>query len=114
MQSLTTDQLKQMMDSGEDFELINVLSAESHQKAHIPGSVNIPAQEINFEERVEQQAGGKDKKVVVYCASQDCDASPKAGHKLEKAGFENVYDYEGGVKSWQKEGNEIEGSLADQ
>ena len=112
MQTISRDQLKQWKDQGEDFELINVLGEDSFRTAHIPGSDNIPLGAENFEQEVEQKAGGKDKPIVVYCANHECTASPSAAKKLEEAGFSRVYDYEGGVKDWQAGGNEIQGSMA--
>ena len=106
MQPITRDELKRMNETQhEDFVLINVLPKEEFRKAHIRTSVNIPANNEQFVEHVEEVAGGKDRKVVVYCASFDCDASPHAAEKLEKAGFKHVYDYTGGTKDWfeQKE-----------
>ena len=53
-------------------------------------------------QRVEEQAGGKDKPVVVYCASQQCNSSEKAAENLENAGFTAVTDFAGGFKAWQE------------
>ncbi|MCG5516796.1 MULTISPECIES: rhodanese-like domain-containing protein [unclassified Ectothiorhodospira] len=44
-------------------------------------------------------AGGKDRKIVVYCANFDCDASRKAAAKLDNTGFTDVLDYEGGTRT---------------
>jgi rhodanese-related sulfurtransferase len=84
----------------EDFVLINVLPREAFREAHIRTSINIPHEEPGFADDVEKVAGGKDRKVVVYCANEDCDASPTAARKLDKAGFDHVYDYEGGTRDW--------------
>ena len=112
MQTLTTDQLKQMREANEDFELINVLPAEMYRKQHIAGSDNIPVDEDDFVQGVEQKAGGKNRKVVVYCANTECDASPTAAKKLEDAGFTNVLDYEGGTAAWKEANLPIEGEGA--
>lgn len=101
MQSITRDDLKRMNEQQhEDFVLINVLPRDAFQKRHIRTSINVPGGDDDFVETVERVAGGKDRKIVVYCASFDCDASPKAGRKLEEAGFTQVYDYEGGTEDW--------------
>ena len=101
MQPITRDELKRMNETQhEDFVLINVLPQEEFRKEHIRTSVNIPANNEQFVEHVEEAVGDKDRKVVVYCASFDCDASPRAAKKLEEAGFKQVYDYEGGTKDW--------------
>lgn len=111
MKTLTREQLKEMLDKQEDFELINVLSEESFQKAHIPGSYNIPVADEDFVQKVEQEAGDKDKKIVVYCASFECNASPNAANKLEQASFTHVFDYEGGMKDWQEGGYTVESNV---
>ena len=101
MKPITRDELKRMNETRhEDFVLINVLPRDAFEKKHIRTSINIPVESNDFEKRVEAVAGGKDRKIVVYCANFDCDASPKAARKLEAAGFSQVYDYEGGTEDW--------------
>lgn len=101
MKTLTRDELKRMNEQDhEDFVLINVLAPEHFRKQHIRTSVNAPVEREDFTDLVETIAGDKDRKVVVYCANFDCDASPKAAKNLEDAGFKRVYDYEGGTEDW--------------
>jgi rhodanese-related sulfurtransferase len=101
MQPISRETLEKMNEEKkEDFVLINVLSPEAFRKAHIRTSINVPHEDDDFETEVEKVAGGKDRKIVVYCASKDCDASPRAARKLDEAGFERVYDYEGGTRDW--------------
>ena len=104
VKSLKKEKLREMIDKGEDFVLVNVLSEESFWKKHIPGSINIPVHEDGFKEKAKDLLPGKDEKIVVYCASFDCSASPKAAKKLEELGYTNVYDYEGGIKEWESAG----------
>ena len=82
--------------------ILNVLSADAFQKAHIPGSVNMPHDNPHFAEEVKNAIGSKDVPVIVYCASYSCDASMKAARKLDNEGFSNVMCYEGGTKEWQE------------
>lgn len=101
MQTLSKTELKRMNDQEhEDFVLINVLPPENFRKQHIRTSVNVPVKRDDFTDLVELLCAGKDRKVVVYCANFDCDASPNAARKLEDAGFKRVYDYEGGTEDW--------------
>lgn len=101
MKPISRDDLKTMNETEhDDFVLINVLPREKFNKQHIRTSVNIPVDDDDFVETVEKLVGKKDRKIVVYCASFDCDASPEAAKKLEDAGFTQVYDYEGGTKDW--------------
>ena len=101
MQPISRETLEKMnAQQKEDFVLINVLPREDFREAHIRTSINIPHEDEAFAADVEKVAGGKDRKVVLYCASKDCDASPTAAKKLDNAGFEKVYDYEGGTRDW--------------
>lgn len=101
MEQISYEQLKTMNEEQHrDFVLINVLSPEQFNQQHIRTSVNIPLGDDNFVEKVNEVAGSKDREVVVYCASFDCDASEKAAEKLESEGFSRVYDYAGGTRDW--------------
>lgn len=101
MKPISRDELKTMNETEhEDFVLINVLKPEAFNEQHIRTSINIPVGDDDFTQKVEQVVGSKNRKIVVYCASFDCPASPEAAKKLEDAGFSQVYDYEGGTKDW--------------
>jgi rhodanese-related sulfurtransferase len=102
MKTIEANELKTLLDGNEDVLLVNTLNAESFEKTRIPSAVNIPLEDEDFLARVEEQAGGKDKPVVVYCASQQCNSSDKAAEKLENAGFTAVTDFAGGFKAWQE------------
>jgi rhodanese-related sulfurtransferase len=109
MQTISTEELKRMKQDDESFQLINVLSRDHFQEDHIPGSENVPLSTPDFVDDVERTIGGKDKTVVVYCASAECDASSKAARRLEEAGFQHVLCYEGGTKAW----NESQAQMAE-
>lgn len=101
MRAITSGELDRMNHVDDnDFVLINVLPREQFIDKHIRTSVNIPLEDPNFVQKVEEVAGSKDREVVVYCASLECNASPKAAQKLEAAGFTHVYDLEGGTRDW--------------
>ncbi len=115
-QSINRQQLERMMadervdngDSKEGVALVNVLGGDMFEMKHIPHSINIPVDEIDrFEKRFD-----KDKDIVVYCASKDCDASPRAAEALSERGFSNVYDYEGGVADWEQARQPLAGRMA--
>jgi rhodanese-related sulfurtransferase len=100
MPAISTPDLKSLMERNEDFLLVNTLPKEYFGKTKLPGAVNIPQEQKNFVQQVEKRAGGKDKKIVVYCANLDCDSSTEAAKKLDQAAFTNVFDYRGGAKAW--------------
>lgn len=107
MKTITTDELKAQK---ENVTLVNTLASDEFAKTTIPGAVNVPLDSSDFTARVAQQAGGKDKPVVVYCASQQCNSSEKAATKLEAAGFTNVSRYTGGSAAWQSEAGSVPAS----
>lgn len=110
--TITTQDLKEKLDRGEDLLLIDVLPADSYRQNHLPGAINISVGEDDLVEQVEEKAGGdKDQEIVVYCNSPECLASPGAAQKLTKAGFNNVLAYEGGILEWQQAGLELEGEV---
>jgi len=91
-----------MKQENKNLKVINVLEEKYFKKEHLPESINIPEGSETFLEAVEKELGSKTDPVVVYCASLECDASPKAARKLEDAGYTQVYDFEGGVKEWKE------------
>jgi len=101
MKAIEHDELKKKLNSDDDFVLIDVLGEESYEDSHLPGAINIPLSRIGREAK---NRFDEDEEIVVYCGSYECDASPQAAEKLEKLGFEKVYDYEGGKKEWREQG----------
>lgn len=104
--TITTGELEHKIENKEDFVLVDVLGEDHFNEEHLPNAINIPLNQIG--ERALQELD-EDDDIVVYCASTECQASPKAAEKLEKLGFQNVTDYEPGVKGWKEAGNEVEG-----
>lgn len=111
MRTISRDELRQRLDESQNFTLVNVLSEESFEDEHIPGSHNIPYDDDNteFAGKVEALAGSKDEFIVTYCASVDCPASANAAKALEEEGFTDVRAYEGGMKEWKEASYPVEG-----
>ena len=105
MDTISTEELVELKNSGENFVLVDVLEKDHFNVGHIPGAVNIPLDQIATKALEKYD---KDKHLVLYCASKSCEASPKAAKKLQKLGFENITDYEVGLKGWKEAGNELE------
>lgn len=108
MQAITTAEFKEMTQKAHDLAVVNVLPQEDFEGGHIPGSKNIPVGSAEFEKQVERLAGGHDQPVVVYCASEECTASPKAAKRLDEAGFKKVFDFEAGMRGWKAAGLPVE------
>lgn len=110
MKVIDTDTLQQLMREQRDIPIINVLDEDQFRSRHIKGSINIPLAADDFADRVRSTAKSTHDPVVVYCANPACDASTKAARILEEAGFEKVYDFEGGTQAWQDEALPVESS----
>ncbi len=64
VEDLSAQRLKQLLDSGKPIFLLNPLSEIEFNEAHIPGSSNIPAEEILTTKKLPQS---KDALIVTYC-----------------------------------------------
>lgn len=111
MKTLTRDQLKDMLDIKYDMLLVNVLSYDQYEKAHIPYSVNVPLNSGEFIERVDELAGRRDKRIVTYCSNVKCTASTDAAKRLAEAGFSDVCVYQGGIEDWIRAKYRVEGRM---
>lgn len=103
METIDREQLKRMRDEDGDLTVVDVLGADSYEEAHLPGAINVPVGK-GFEEKIETAVPDKTKPVVVYCANEECQASPKAARVMDRLGYEKVYDYEAGKEDWQRAG----------
>ncbi|MCU0430678.1 MAG: rhodanese-like domain-containing protein [Cytophagaceae bacterium] len=97
MKSITVSELKDMMDQGEEFQLIDVRELSEYETGNL-GGLHIPLQTVP--KNVEQIS--KEKKVVVHCRSGK--RSANAISFLENNfGYTNLYNLEGGIMAWQRE-----------
>jgi len=76
--------------------VVNVLSKELFDDAHIKGSINADFMEL----ATIAQDWDKSVPVVVYCSNYACTASGAAAQQLSKLGFTSVKAYEGGMAEW--------------
>jgi adenylyltransferase/sulfurtransferase len=93
MKEITPIELKKMMDTHEDFQLIDVREEHEAEVAHIGGKL-IPMGTIM--DHLEEIA--KDKKVVVHCRSGK--RSANVIQALEQHGYTNLYNLKGGILAY--------------
>ncbi|MFW5856248.1 MAG: rhodanese-like domain-containing protein [Planctomycetota bacterium] len=106
MQTISTNDLNKKLENNENIHLIDVLQPDAFREGHLPGAENVPIG-MDFEERIQQAVPDKSEEVVLYCASTDCPASEKAYQKMERLGYENIYDYEEGKAGWKEAGHAL-------
>ncbi|PCJ83409.1 MAG: NADH oxidase [Flavobacteriales bacterium] len=103
MIEITVQELKQKMDSKEDFQLIDVRESYEYDIANIGGELIPMAEIMSNIDKI-----SKEKEVVVHCRSGKrsaavCDA-------LEREfGITNLHNLKGGILAWV---DEIDNSLA--
>jgi thiosulfate/3-mercaptopyruvate sulfurtransferase len=117
-QLVSTKELKKMMDSEEDFLLIDAMPAEdSFAKGHIRHAVNFAFPKEVMDEWSDEVMDGRekedfrqllgeelDRKIVVYCGFVKCARSHNAAICARELGFTNVYRYPGGIHAWRGSG----------
>lgn len=83
------------MENDPGFVIIDLRTADEFAGGHIPGAINIDA--ATFPEQIERL--DPDGTYLIYCRR----GMRSAGvHKLmDKAGFREVYEIEGGISAWQ-------------
>ena len=85
--------LNKMIDSNEDFLLLDIREKEEFEERFIPKAVNIPLNKLLF--NIDDIEEYKEKKVVVYCRSGH--RSITACNLLSMEGFEKLYNLEKGI-----------------
>ena len=100
---ISVEEMREVLKA-EAVQLIDVRTRNEYASNHIKNAKNIVYQGDDWEAQI--AALDKEKPVYVYC--QKGGRSAKCAALLEEAGFEKVYDLEGGISQWIAQGNEIE------
>lgn len=113
LKTITREELKKWIDEKKDFVLIDVMSQGSYEGRHLPNAKHAAVSETDFLEKVAKLTPTKETVVVVYCASFQCQLSPRAASKLSGEGYTNVYHFKGGLADWQDAGYSFEGGTTE-
>ncbi|MDQ2658634.1 MAG: ThiF family adenylyltransferase, partial [Bacteroidota bacterium] len=97
MKEVTVQELKDLMDSNADFQLIDVREPHEYDICNLNGEL-IPMSDVpNSVDKI-----SRDKKVVIHCRS-----GKRSGDMLlwleKNHGFTNLYNLKGGVLAWARE-----------
>lgn len=66
MKTISTKELKEKMERGDDFLLLEVLGEASYERAHLPGAVRY----LNMEQ-VEDLVPDRSTEIIAYCSDFD-------------------------------------------
>lgn len=97
-QQITPEEAKKLMDSENNYIILDVRDPQEFESGHIPGAVLIPHTKID--EQAENIIPEKDKLILVYCRSGR--RSKIAAESLVSLGYTNVKEF-GGILQWPYE-----------
>ena len=93
---VTAEEMQSILEL-EDVQLVDVRTSREYEVEHIVNSQNIDFSSPTFDEDIAKLDKGKP--VILYCKGGG--RSAKCAKKLKEAGFEKVYDLEGGISKWK-------------
>ncbi len=96
MKTISVEQLKQRIESGEDLNLIDVREPHENAEFNIGGKL-VPLGKIQSMQ-IEELEDLRDKEVICYCRSGN--RSMQAAMILEQLGFLNTVNVVGGMLDW--------------
>lgn len=96
--SITSEEAKNIMDSEENYVILDVRTQEEYDEGHIKNAVLIPDYEIN--EMAENMLPDKEQLILVYCRSGR--RSKIASENLADMGYSNIREF-GGIIDWEYE-----------
>ena len=93
---ITADEMQSILDL-EDVQLVDVRSPKEFDEIRIANAQNIDFSSPTFEDDINKL--DKKKPVILYCKGGV--RSAKCAKKLKSAGFEKIYDLDGGISKWK-------------
>ena len=94
----TVNEVKEKLDSGEKFLLVDVREESEFAKDHLPGAIHLGKGVI--ERDVEARVPDVKTPVILYCGGGF--RSALAADNLQKMGYTNVLSMDGGVREWRE------------
>ncbi len=84
---------------------IDARNDEQFAKSHVPGALRLDEDDWNALLPAVLAAWSPERKVVVYCSRQTCNASHAVAERLRhEVVLKNVYVLQGGWEEWEKSG----------
>ena len=95
---VTTEEAVNIMQTEENYVILDVRTAQEFASGHIPGAALLPNETIGTEDI--PLLPDKDQLILVYCRSGN--RSKQAAEKLAQLGSTNIVEF-GGINSWTGE-----------
>jgi rhodanese-related sulfurtransferase len=94
----TVDEVKQKLDNGEKFMLVDVREESEFAKDHLPGAIHLGKGVI--ERDIEARVPDLNSPLILYCGGGF--RSALAADNLQTMGYTNVISMDGGVRGWRE------------
>jgi rhodanese-related sulfurtransferase len=104
VRELTADQVKDRMERGDDFDLLDVREESEWAAGHVKGAKYMGRGVL--ERDVEKRFPDLDREIVLYCGGGF--RSALAADNLSKMGYRNVVSMDGGWRRWKEIGGAVE------
>jgi rhodanese-related sulfurtransferase len=104
--TVTTEELKKLIDSGKDAPLvIDARNPEEYDEVHIKKAINIPVAKLEKDPTL--LPADKKQHIVFYCNGIKCGKSKKAAQIAASLGYANLMVYAEGMPVWEEKGMSI-------
>ncbi len=97
---LTIDEVKDRVEQGEDWAVLDVREREEYREGHLEGAIPLPRGFLEM--RVEETLPDKTRPIIAYCAGGV--RSLIAARTMQEMGYENVSSMSGGYTAWKNAG----------
>jgi rhodanese-related sulfurtransferase len=92
------DEVKNRMDRGDKFLLVDVREESEFAKDHLPGAIHLGKGVI--ERDIEARVPNLDAEMILYCGGGY--RSALAADNLQKMGYTHVISMDGGIRGWRE------------
>jgi len=92
------DEVKEKLDSGDKFALVDVREESEFAKDHLPGALHLGKGII--ERDIETRVPDLNTPMILYCGGGF--RSALAADNLQKMGYKNVLSMDGGIRGWRE------------
>ena len=100
---VTVVEVKEDIDAGKDFVLLDVRTSEEFNAGHLPKGANIPRGMLEF--LIGKFYPNKETEIVLYCRTGG--RAALCTNTLKEMGYINVKNLKGGFKAWGEAGYSI-------
>ena len=98
VETISRDELTKKIARHDKFRLVEVLPEAEFHRAHLPGAINLPPEQIS--RLALKRLRDKDAEIVLYSDDSDAHPSEAAARELTERGYTHVRDYAEGKQAW--------------